>query len=197
MGQAQISEKKYTFEEYLKMEEQGEIRHEYYDGEIFAMAGTTMNHNRIVGRIRSFLEGIFLPKGCDVFAENVKVEAIQNFYYPYPDVILTCAPEDISGTYIVRHPSILVEVLSKSSAGYDRDFKLRRYKGIASLQYYVLVSQNDCYVELYTRTDQEGIWIYQSFDSHDAVIPFDLLGFAMPVAKVYEGIVFVDEDGEK
>ncbi len=93
MGQAQISEKKYTFEEYLKMEEQGEIRHEYYDGEIFAMAGTTMNHNRIVGRIRSFLEGILLPKGCDVFAENVKVEAIQNFYYPYPDVILTCAPK--------------------------------------------------------------------------------------------------------
>ena len=194
MGQAQTAEKKYTVEEYLKMEEESEIRHEYFDGEIFAMAGTTMNHNRIVGRIRSFLEGVFLPKGCDVFAENVKVEAIQNFYYPYPDVIVTCAPEDISGTYIVRHPSILVEVLSKSSANYDREFKLRRYKEIASLQYYVLVSQYDCYIELYTRTDQEGIWTYQSFDSPDAVISFDLLGFSMPVSKVYEGIVFVEEE---
>jgi Uma2 family endonuclease len=194
MGQAQTAEKKYTVEEYLKMEEESEIRHEYFDGEIFAMAGTTMNHNRIVGRLRGFLESIFLPKGCDVFAENVKVEVIQNFYYPYPDVIVTCAPEDISGTYIVRHPSILVEVLSKSSANYDRDFKLRRYKEIASLQYYVLVSQHDCYIELYTRTDQEGVWTYQSFDSPDALIPFDLLGFNMPVSKVYEGIVFVDEE---
>ena len=111
MGQAQLEDKKYTIEEYLELEEKSDLRHEYYDGEIFAMAGTTMNHNRIVGRLRSFLEGIFLPKGCDVFAENVKVEVIKNFYYPYPDVILTCAPDDISGTYIVRHPSILVEVL--------------------------------------------------------------------------------------
>lgn len=194
MGQSPTPEKKYTVEEYLKMEEESEIRHEYFDGEIFAMAGTTMNNNRIVGRIRSFLEGVFLPKGCDAFAENVKVEAIQNFYYPYPDVIVTCAPEDISGTYIVRHPSILIEVLSKSSANYDRDFKLRCYKEISSLQYYVLVSQYDCYIEFYTRTDQEGIWTYQSFDSSEALISFEILGFSMPVSKVYEGIVFVEEE---
>lgn len=195
MGHEQVEEKKYTVEEYLQLEEKSEIRHEFYDGEIFAMAGTTMNHNRIVGRIRSYLEGVFIPKGCDVFAENVKVEVIQNFYYPYPDVIVTCAPEDISGTYIVRHPSILVEVLSKSSATYDRDFKLRRYKEITSLQYYMLVSQHDCYIELYTHTKQAGVWIYQSFDSPESVVPFDLLGFSMPVSKVYEGIVFVEEEG--
>jgi Uma2 family endonuclease len=194
MGHAQVEEKKYTVEEYLQLEEKSEIRHEFYDGEIFAMAGTTMNHNRIVGRIRSYLEGVFIPKGCDVFAENVKVEVIRNFYYPYPDVIVTCAPEDISGTYIVRHPSILVEVLSKSSATYDRDFKLRRYKEIASLQYYMLVSQHDCYIELYTQTNQPGVWIYQSFSSPEAVIPFDLLGFSMPVSKVYEGIAFKEEE---
>lgn len=195
MGQPQVAERKYTVSEYLKMEERSEIRHEYYDGEIFAMAGTTMNHNRIVGRVRSFLERFFLPKGCDVFAENVKVEAIKNFYYPYPDVMVTCAPEDISGTYIVKHPSILVEVLSKSSATYDRDFKLRRYKNIPSLNYYMLVAQYECYVELYTRTDEEGLWIYQSFDSPETTISFDLLGFTMPVSAIYEGIIFVEEEG--
>ena len=195
MGQAHIAEQKYSLEEYLEMEEKSEIRHEYYDGEIFAMAGTTMNHNRIVGRVRGYLEKHFLPKGCDVFAENIKVEAIANFYYPYPDVVVTCAPEDISGTYIVRHPSILVEVLSKSSANYDRDFKLRRYKEIPSLNYYMLVSQYDCYVELYTRTAQEGIWTYQSFDSMESVISFGLLDFTMPVSAIYDGIVFVKEEG--
>lgn len=194
MGQAQVAEKRYTVEEYLKMEEDSEIRHEYYDGEIFAMAGTTMNHNDIVDNVRTCLKDFFRPQGCRVFAENVKVEAIKNFYYPYPDVIVTCSPDDINGTYIVRHPSILVEVLSKSSATYDRDFKLRRYKEIPSLNYYVLVSQYECYIELYTRTSQEGIWTYQSFDSPETLISFDLLGFTMPVSKVYEGIVFDEEE---
>lgn len=195
MGHAEVAERKYSLAEYLKMEEQSEIRHEYYDGEIFAMAGTTMNHNDIVDNVRSQLKDFFKPKGCRVFAENVKVEVIKNFYYPYPDVIVTCAPEDIAGTYIVKHPGILVEVLSKSTATYDRDFKLRRYKEIPSLNYYMLVSQYDCYIELYTRTDQEGVWIYQAFDNPESVISFDLMGFTMPVSKVYEGIVFVEEEG--
>ncbi|MEO6684727.1 MAG: Uma2 family endonuclease [Dyadobacter sp.] len=194
MGQPQVLEKKFSVAEFLKMEEKSEIRHEYYDGEVFAMAGTTMNHNRIVSRIRGFLETIFLPKGCDVFAENIKVEAIENFYYPYPDVIVTCAPEDINGTYIVKHPSVLVEVLSKSSANYDRGFKLKKYQDIASLQYYMLVAQYECYVELFTRTDQQGVWTYQSFDKADDIISFNLLDFTMPVSAVYEGIVFLEEE---
>ncbi|WP_254413345.1 Uma2 family endonuclease [Dyadobacter diqingensis] len=194
MEQAQIAERKYTVSEFLEMEEKSEIRHEFYDGEIFAMAGTTMNHNDIVDNVRTFLKGIFRPKGCRVFAENIKVEAIENFYYPYPDVIVTCAPEDVNGTYIVRNPSILVEVLSKSSANYDRGVKLRSYREIASLQYYVLVAQYECYIELYSRTDQEGIWTYQSFDKPETVISFDKLDFAIPVSAVYEGIVFLEEE---
>lgn len=194
MGQAQIAERKYTVSEFLEMEEKSEIRHEFYDGEIFALAGTTMNHNDIVDNVRTFLKGIFRPKGCRVFAENIKVEAIENFYYPYPDVIVTCAPEDVNGTYIVRNPSILVEVLSKSSANYDRGFKLRSYQEIASLQYYVLVAQYECYIELYSRTDQEGVWTYQSFDKPETVISFDKLDFTMPVSAVYEGIVFLEEE---
>ncbi len=195
MGQAQLAEKKTTVAEYLEREEKSDIRHEYYDGEVFAMAGTTMNHNDIVDNVRSLLKGFFRPKGCRVFAENIKVEAIQNFYYPYPDVIVTCAPTDIAGTYIVRQPSILVEVLSKSSATYDRDFKLRQYKEIPSLQYYMLVSQYECYIELYTRTSQPGIWTYQSFDNPETTIKFELLEFSMPVSAVYEGIVFEIEEG--
>lgn len=194
MEHTPVSDKKYSVAEYFEMEEKSETRHEYYDGEIFALAGTTMNHNRIVGRVRGFFEKVFLKRGCDVFAENIKVEAIKNFYYPYPDVIVTCAPEDINGTYIVRHPIILVEVLSKSSASYDHGFKLRKYQEIPSLQYYMLVAQYECYIELYTRTEQEGIWTYQTFDKPESNISFDLLDFKMPVSAVYEGIVFLEEE---
>jgi Uma2 family endonuclease len=194
MGHPQVSEQKYSVAEYLEMEEKSEIRHEYYDGDIYAMAGTTMNHNDVVDNIRTLLKGIFRPKGCRVFAENVKVEAIPNFYYPYPDVIVTCSPEDINGTYIVKNPVILVEVLSKSSATYDRGFKLRRYKSIPSLQYYVLVSQNEFYVELYTRSEQKDIWTYQTFDDSKDVIRFEKMDFEMKLAAIYENITFVLED---
>jgi Uma2 family endonuclease len=96
--------------------------------------------------------------------------------------------------YFCKYYCILVEVLSKSSATYDRDFKLRNYKNIPSLQYYMLVSQYEYYVELYTRTDQKDIWTYQSFEGPDAVIHFDRLDFTMPLASIYENIVFVAEE---
>jgi Uma2 family endonuclease len=194
MGHAQMATTKYTVSEYLEMEETSEIRHEYYDGEIFAMAGTTMNHNRIVGRLRNLFERKFFPGGCDVFAENVKVEAIANLYYPYPDIVVTCHPDDISGEYIVKNPTVLVEVLSKSSATYDRGFKLRQYKQIESLDYYMLVSQNEFYVELYTRTDQRDIWTYQTFDDRTDVIPFKKLDLEIPLSAIYENIVFIPDE---
>lgn len=84
--------------------------------------------------------------------------------------------------------------MSKSFANYDRGFKLRSYREIASLQYYMLVAQYECYIELYSRTDQEGIWTYQSFDKPEAVISFDKLDFTMPVSAVYEGVVFLEEE---
>ena len=79
MGQIQVSERKYTVAEYFQMEEKSETRNEYYDGDIFAMAGTTMNHNDIVDNVRTFLKDLFRPNDCRVFAENIKVEAIKNF----------------------------------------------------------------------------------------------------------------------
>lgn len=196
MRHTPISKQIFTAEEYLKIEQTTENRHEYYDGNIFAVTGDNMNHNRIVSRIRGGLDSLLGQKGYDVFAENIKAEVIANIYYPYPDIIVTCAPEDINGTYIVRHPSMLIEVVSVNSSDDDRDLKLRNYLKLPSLQYYMLVSQYEYYIELYTRTDQQDIWAYQSFENPDAVIHFDLLDFAMPLASIYENIVFVAEEEE-
>ncbi|KQS23794.1 hypothetical protein ASG33_24540 [Dyadobacter sp. Leaf189] len=186
----------YTVPEYLELEEKSEIRHEYYDGEIFAMAGTTLNHNRIVDSVRTLLKGIFKPRGCETFAENVKVECTPNFTYCYPDAMVTCSAEDLASTYIVRNPSILVEVLSKSSVSYDQVFKLKLYKQIASLQYYLLVTQYECYVQLYTRSGDSDIWNYQTFANPTDQVPFDNLGFSLSVAAIYEGITFLPEEAE-
>jgi Uma2 family endonuclease len=193
MGHAQVIEHRMTVEEYFEIEKRSEIRHEYYNGEIYAMAGTTLNHNRIVGRMRSLLSSRFLPHGCDVFSENVKVRVSDN-YYPYPDIIVTCAPSDISGTYVVKHPSILVEVLSKTSATCDRVFKLRQYKSISSLRYYLLVSQNEYNVELYSRLDGKDLWTYQTFNNVNDVIQLEGFNFDIALKSIYENIEFVPDD---
>nr|WP_295931225.1 Uma2 family endonuclease [uncultured Dyadobacter sp.] len=193
MGHAQIAEQRYTVEEYFEMEEKSEIRHEFYDGEVFAMAGTTLNHNDIVDNVRSAFKGFFRPKGCRIFSENVKVK-VSDIYYPYPDVVVTCSATDIAGTYIIKHPSILVEVLSKTSATYDRGFKLRRYKSIASLQYYMLVSQNEFYVELYSRSEETDIWLYRTFENADDVIRLNAFNFEMTLRSIYENIEFLPEE---
>jgi Uma2 family endonuclease len=195
MGYPQVSEQKYSVTDYLKIEEGSEVRHEYYDGEIFAMGGTSMNHNRIVGKIRNLLERNLLPDGCNVFTENIKLEAIPNFYYAYPDVIVIGHADDVNEGYLVKNPTILIEVLSKkSSETNDRGVKLRHYRSIAALQYYVLVSQNEFYVELFTRSEQKDIWTYQTFDNSKDVIRFDKMDFELQVSSIYENIVFIREE---
>ena len=194
MGFALMVEPKYTISEYLKLEEESEIRHEYYDGEVFAMAGTSMNHNRIVGKLRAIFEKRFQPDRCDVFTENVKAEVTHDLCYAYPDLILTCSAEDRDGVYIVKNPTILVEVLSKTSISKDKGFKLRMYKQIKSLQYYLLVSQNEFYVELYSRSVHENLWNYQNFDDPNGKIVFEPLKFEILLSAIYENIKFLGSE---
>ncbi len=192
MGCAQLTEPRMTVEEYFELEKQSEIRHEYYNGNVYAMAGTTLNHNRIVGKVRNLLSNHFLPQGCDVFSENVKVKVSDN-YYPYPDVIVTCAPEDIAGTYVVEHPTILVEVTSKNSESRDRVFKVKHYRTIPSLQYYLLVSQLECSVDVFSRHEGSDLWIYCSFEDPEDVIHFEAFNFEMSLKAIYENITFEPE----
>lgn len=192
MGCEQLIQLRMTVEEYFELEKKSEIRHEYYNGEVFAMAGSTLNHNRIVGKVRNLLSTQFLPRGCDVFSENVKVK-VSDQYYPYPDVVVTCAPADISGTYVVQHPTILVEVVSKHSEWRDRWFKLKQYKTIPSLKYYLLVSQLEYDVQVYSQPEQNGLWTWRSFDNAEDIIRFDAFDFEISLKAIYENITFEPE----
>lgn len=192
MGCVKLIDRRMTVEEYFELEKKSEVRHEYYNGDVFAMAGSTLNHNRIVGKVRNLLSNHFLPRGCDVFSENVKVK-VSDIYYPYPDVVVTCAPVDISGTYVVQQPTILVEVVSKHSETRDRRFKLRQYKTIPSLKYYLLVSQLEYDVELYSQPEGNDLWTWRSFEEMEDIIRFDAFNFEMPLKAIYENITFQPE----
>lgn len=188
-----FEKKRYTVEEYFALEEKSEVRHEFFDGEIFAMAGTTLNHNRIAQNV-----GFSLRKSkknhCDIFIENVKLEAIKNFFYPYPDVMLTCNPFDLRERNKIAHPSLIVEVLSTSTEMYDKTTKLKKYKSIPSVQYYMLVSQYETSVELYSRVNTD-LWNYQEFTKQNAEIHLEDLDITISLSEIYENIIF--ESGEE
>lgn len=196
MSAAEKKQKKYiSVEEYFEMEKHSKIRHEYYDGEVFAMAGTSINHNVIIQNIAGVLRPIFRPKGYIVLLESVKLEAVKHFYYP--DLMLTCDAEDIDAEYIIKKPTLIVEVLSKSSVLNDRVAKLRRYKNIPSLQYYLVVSQYEFLVESYSRVDDSSSWLYDVYEGQNDIINFTKLDLKLSLSDIYEGIKMREEDKEK
>ena len=185
-------DKKYSFAEYMAMEEKSVERHDFYYGELFAMAGATAIHHQICQNINVALINKFKREGCFVSLEGVRLELVEENFYLYPDIFLTCDEQDKKNNLFKKFPSIIFEVLSESTALYDKGVKLQYYKRVESLRYYVLVSQKEIMVELYSRIDDTKIWKYQTFESIDEVIEFDRLGFVLPIATIYDAIKFDD-----
>lgn len=184
----------YTVEEYLALEEKSEIRHEMLDGEMLAMAGTTLNHNELVDRIKDVLKIFFRPNGCNVYSESVKLEAA-NGQYTYPDVILTCHPFDLRGSqHIIRQPQLLVEVLSKSTTATDRGAKWRKYRKIPSLLYYMLIDQYSTTIELFSRIEQTDEWVNTVYESLNDIVVLPRLNFEFTLKAIYDGLQLQPEE---
>lgn len=183
-------DRKYTYAEYMAMEEVSTDRHDFYHGEIFTMAGGTANHHQIGQNINAALMNRFRPDGCFISLEGVRLELLKENFYLYPDVFLTCDERDKKNNLFKNFPSIIFEVLSDSTALYDKEVKLKYYKRIESLKYYVLVAQKEVMVEVYSRISNTQIWKYQTFETINEMIEFEDLVFALPLAIIYDGIEF-------
>jgi Uma2 family endonuclease len=145
----------YTFREYLQLEEFSNVKHEYFNGEIYAIAGGTLEHAALSAAIISSLSAKLQAGTCRVFTSDLRVRVLATGLAAYPDVTVVCGepqrdPEDNS---TVVNPKVLVEVLSDSTAKYDRGEKLEQYKKIESLQAVLLFSQTSHRVELHERTE--------------------------------------------
>ncbi len=190
--------KHYSFEEYLKLEEQDHVRYEYYKGEVFAMAGASLNHGDIVYNLNASIKSVFSKRGCRSFQESYKLELLQDSYYVYPDVVLTCDPEDVKAEYILKHPVLIAEVLSPSTESYDRKIKFHRYNRLQSLKYFLFISQERPFAELYSRPDVATLFQFQFFDKMEDFINFPELDFQLQLQDIYEGIIFpADENDER
>jgi Uma2 family endonuclease len=187
MGRAAEIKKYYTVEEYLQFEEESEIRHEFYQNELFPIEAPTIRHNEIVHNLLFQFRPHFKAEGCKVMTENVKLEAEKNEYYPYPDLMLTCSPDD-THHLIVKYPILLAEVSSPGSIRDEHYFKWSYYRRLSSLRYYLIIAQNRVSVELFSRKTNTTIWTYQEFEDVEDIIHFDLLNFELPLSTIYEGI---------
>jgi Uma2 family endonuclease len=177
-----------SVEEYLKTEDKSDIRHEYVDGQIFAMAGASEEHNLIVGNIYTALRSYLRGSSCRTFVSDmkvkVKVQKIDIFYYP--DLLVTCDPNDRE-RYFKTSPILIVEVLSNSTETTDKREKRVNYQSIKSLQEYVLISQDEIKVEIY-RKDTQGNWSVQTFKNSDDRVCLESVNLTMTMAEIYEDV---------
>ncbi|MEM1366540.1 MAG: Uma2 family endonuclease [Cyanobacteria bacterium P01_H01_bin.15] len=142
--------------DYLNIERDSPIRHEYRRGLVYAMVGGTDNHDLITLNLLTLLNLHLRGSGCRAHSGNVKVNYQDEFYY-YPDAFVTCEPSDRQDRYIKQSPKLIAEVLSPSTQAFDQGEKLADYKKLDSLKEYVLISQTSQRIECHRRSDN-NIW---------------------------------------
>ncbi len=186
---------KMTVEEYLAMERISEIRHEYFDGEIYAMAGARRNHILITGNLVATLNVQLRSKPCEVYPTDMRVK-VSAKHYAYPDVVVVCdKPQFDDDTMdILNNPTIIIEVLSSSTERYDRGKKFASYRELPSLQEYVLVSQYDPHIEHYVRMGEK--WALSDTIGLESVVELPSIGCTLKLSDVYAKVEFVPEDDE-
>ncbi len=180
-----------TPEYYFYYRERNEGKYELHDGTILAMAGGTLPHNRIEVALTTQLSLIVDPAQCETFNSNqsVGVEVYECYYYP--DATLVCAEPILDDRGNVVNPILIVEVLSQSTALYDRNTKFERYKAIPTLQYYLLVSQDAPRLELFIRPENgDEEWASTTIDGLEAELALPIFVQSLKLAEIYAKITF-------
>jgi Uma2 family endonuclease len=177
--------KRISIDEYLAMERRSQIKHEYFAGEIFAMAGASYVHTTIVGNVSRELGNSLRESDCNVLSSDQRVRTGSTLY-TYPDVVLVCGkPEfDDQERDTLTNPVVIVEVLSRSTEGYDRGQKFLQYRSISSLREYVLVSQRQMLVEHYLR-QPGGQWVLTTYNSPEHLVVFPTVNVSIPISNLY------------
>jgi Uma2 family endonuclease len=177
-----------TAAEYLEGERKAEVRHEFVDGRIYAMSGASVRHNQIAGEAYTLIKSHLRGGPCRTFMEAVKVHVSDNlgeaFYYP--DVFVTCEPTD-DDSHVIRHPKLIIEVLSPSTSRLDRHEKLAAYKRIPSVEEIVLIEQDWPELVIVRRSDA---WKRHLYTQLDSVIRFESIDFAASLGEFYASAPF-------
>ncbi len=174
-----------SFDEYLALEAEGDVRHEYLDGEVFAMAGGSLEHAAIAGNVIGHLRGVLRDRPFQVFTSDAKVVIEATGLYTYPDVTIVCGEVQRSKKieHAIVNPLLLVEVASESTEDWDRGGKFAHYRQIPSLREYLVISQTERFIEHHVRRD-DGVWLLTDVRG-DASIALASVPGRLPLLEVY------------
>jgi len=178
-------------EEYVAMERVSRQKHDYFQGEVFAMSGASLEHNIIAKNINTQVLPFLKGKLCDMFGSDLRIHIPENTLYTYPDFSIICGkPETADNDKdSIINPSVIIEVLSKSTEDYDRGGKFHLYRSIKSLKEYILIDSLHSCAEIYTR-QSDNTWILKEFTNSTDSFTISTIGLTLFLKDIYEGINF-------
>lgn len=187
---------KFTEDEYLQMEEKSSEKHEFYSGEIFllhagevsAMSGSKITHNIISGNIFGEIKQKLKGKSCQPFNSDQRIYIPTNTLYTYPDISIVCGkPETKDDDELnLLNPTVIIEILSSSTKGYDRGDKFKLYRDIKSLKEFILVDSKSVTVEAF-RINEGGHWELEEYKTIDGNLLMKAVQLTIPLKDIYEG----------
>ncbi|MBD2177307.1 Uma2 family endonuclease [Pseudanabaena sp. FACHB-1998] len=175
-------------DEYFEWEAKQEIRYEYINGDVFAMAGGTIAHSLVAANLIALLRPHLRGKNCRVLGSDAKVGISPSGEFFYPDLLVTCDDRDRNSAKAVFYPKLIIEVLSPSTEAYNRGGKFSRYRQLSSLREYVLVASEQINIEAF-RLNERGKWELTPYEQGD-LVQFTSIDFECAIAAVYEDVDF-------
>ncbi|RIK76677.1 MAG: hypothetical protein DCC67_13620 [Planctomycetota bacterium] len=180
-----------TPEEYLAIERDVPMKHEYYRGEMFAMGGASREHNLIGGNIFAAIHSQIANRRCEAYQNDLRVKVTPAGLYTYPDVVVTCQAPQFEDKVLdtLLNPQVIIEVLSDSTEKYDRTKKFEMYRQLDSLREYVLVSHDRPHIDRFVRGD-DGVWGLTDADGLEATLELPTIGCRLRLADIYAKVEF-------
>ncbi len=180
----------YTVEEYLALEAMAETRYEYFNGEVFDMAGGTLKHSQISGNVYYALQQKLTATKCRALNSEMRIKVPAALPYRYPDASVVCDEpqlEKLGAMELLLNPVALVEVLSESTEKYDREGKFLAYQSIPSFHEYLLIEQDRYHVTQYVKQD-DGAWLRRDFIGSDAAVKLSSVDCTLTLTEIYRDV---------
>jgi Uma2 family endonuclease len=184
-----------TPEDYLALERKAQTKSEYYDGQVYALAGASESHALIVTNLVLILGTQLRDRPCRVYSSDLRVKVTAAGLYTYPNVVVVCGAAEFEDDRrdTLLNPSVLVEILSPSTESYDRGRKFEFYRGLDSLTDYILVAQDHPLVEHFARLP-DGTWLLSAFGDLNEVARIESIGCDLPLTEVFAKVEFPPDE---
>jgi len=179
----------YSAEEYLALERSAPYKSEFHDGQVYAMTGASRKHNLVTVNIAGELRDQLKKRPCEAYISDMRVKAVEARSYHYPDIAVVCGSPQFEDAHVdtLLNPTVLIEVLSPSTEAYDRGGKFAHYRKIASLNEYLLVTQDQPIIERYQR--QGDVWILSEAEGLGASVSLESIGCILSLREVYDKVL--------